>query len=209
MEVRIVEAAAQLFARQGFKATTTREIANLADINEATLFYHFPNKLDLFTAAVESRLRGIKLGPELQSSLTSDSDLAVALPLLVTFFLETFAHPPELSRLLHVAIFEIPRSAKIIRSHLGPIYELVNGYFFRCAARGDLGSVDPSLATLGLVGALSAHQGWHQLCTGEPLPNPDSKEAIASYVQFWLQALKQPTAEPLSGDNYTAEEITV
>lgn len=34
-EALLVEAAAQLFARHGFKATTTREIAQLADLNEA------------------------------------------------------------------------------------------------------------------------------------------------------------------------------
>jgi len=36
-EVRIVEAAAQMFARRGFKAATTREIAQFADLNEVTL----------------------------------------------------------------------------------------------------------------------------------------------------------------------------
>jgi AcrR family transcriptional regulator len=41
-EVRIVEAAAQLFAHNGFKGTTTRDIAQLADLNEATLFRYFP-----------------------------------------------------------------------------------------------------------------------------------------------------------------------
>jgi AcrR family transcriptional regulator len=40
-EVVLVEAAAQLFARHGFKATTSREIAQLAALNEATLFRIF------------------------------------------------------------------------------------------------------------------------------------------------------------------------
>jgi AcrR family transcriptional regulator len=46
--VRIVEAAAQLFAHNGFKGTTTREIAQLASLNEATLFRYFPRKPELF-----------------------------------------------------------------------------------------------------------------------------------------------------------------
>jgi len=36
-----------LFARQGFKATTTRQIAQQARINEAIIFRHFPHKEDL------------------------------------------------------------------------------------------------------------------------------------------------------------------
>ena len=43
-EVRIIEAAVQLFAQQGFKGTSTREIAELAKVNEATLFRHFAKK---------------------------------------------------------------------------------------------------------------------------------------------------------------------
>jgi len=60
-EVRLVEAAAQCFARSGFKATKTLEIAILADLNEATLFRYFPRKIDMFFAALDSHLSRIKL----------------------------------------------------------------------------------------------------------------------------------------------------
>ena len=46
-EVRLVEAAVQLFSRQGFKGTSTRDIAQLAGVNEATLFRYFARKTDL------------------------------------------------------------------------------------------------------------------------------------------------------------------
>ena len=48
---KIVNAAAQLFARQGYHGTSTREIARLADISENTLFRYFEHKEDLFWAA--------------------------------------------------------------------------------------------------------------------------------------------------------------
>ena len=41
---RIVEAAALLFGRQGFAATTTAEIARRARASEGTVFHHFPTK---------------------------------------------------------------------------------------------------------------------------------------------------------------------
>src|SRR6202167_3104554 len=71
-EVRIVEAAAQLFAHHGYKGTTTREIAQLADLNEATLFRYFPRKPELFWAAVESHVARVKLARATQTSLASD-----------------------------------------------------------------------------------------------------------------------------------------
>ena len=45
---RILEAALDLFSQKGFHATTTRKIAQEADVNEVTLFRHFSSKMDLF-----------------------------------------------------------------------------------------------------------------------------------------------------------------
>lgn len=41
---RILEAAQRLFARQGFEKTTTRQLAEAAEIAEGTLFRHFETK---------------------------------------------------------------------------------------------------------------------------------------------------------------------
>lgn len=41
---RILQAARRLFARQGYGATTTRDLAQTAGIAEGTLFRHFENK---------------------------------------------------------------------------------------------------------------------------------------------------------------------
>jgi AcrR family transcriptional regulator len=41
---RILKAALRLFAKRGFEGTTTRDLAEAADVAEGTLFRHFPNK---------------------------------------------------------------------------------------------------------------------------------------------------------------------
>lgn len=41
---RILKAAQQLFARQGYDGTTTRDLAQVAGVAEGTLFRHFANK---------------------------------------------------------------------------------------------------------------------------------------------------------------------
>ncbi len=48
----ILEAAREVFARSGLKGARTRELAQAAGINQATLFDHFKSKEDLFMAAV-------------------------------------------------------------------------------------------------------------------------------------------------------------
>jgi AcrR family transcriptional regulator len=50
---RIVLAAREVIARKGKRGATTREIADLANVNEATLFRHFGNKEALLVAVAK------------------------------------------------------------------------------------------------------------------------------------------------------------
>jgi AcrR family transcriptional regulator len=50
---QILEAALRVFAETGFRGATTRRIAQEAEVNEVTLFRHFPTKEELITAAIE------------------------------------------------------------------------------------------------------------------------------------------------------------
>lgn len=192
-EVRIIEAAAQLFARHGFKAATTREIAQLADINEATLFRYFLHKPDLFCAAVNSRLGRVKLGRELQLSLARDEDPAIVVPGIVAFLLNSLAQQPDLYRLLHVAAFELPGATHVIREQLGPIFDAVSTYFQRCAEKGVIQKAAASLATLGILGTVSAHYHLHHLLSVCESPFASLEEEASAYAELWLRALEQNT----------------
>jgi AcrR family transcriptional regulator len=46
----IIRAVRRVFAEKGFDGTTTRELADAAEVSEALLFKHFPNKEALFSA---------------------------------------------------------------------------------------------------------------------------------------------------------------
>ena len=49
---QIRDAAARLFVRQGYAATTMRQIAEEAEVSERTTYLAFPSKLDLFIEAI-------------------------------------------------------------------------------------------------------------------------------------------------------------
>jgi AcrR family transcriptional regulator len=189
-EVRLVEAAAQLFSRHGFKATTTREIAQLADLNEVTLFRNFPRKLDLFLAALESQLSRFNLGRELQASLSEGDDPEVVLPQVVTFVLNVLVMQPELQHLLYVAGFEVPESDKMIREHLGAVFDLLCVYFKKSVEKQTIRDVDPVLATLGLLGIVAAHQSLRERFIHERPAQSEPEQAIAAYVGMYLHGLK-------------------
>ena len=46
--IQIIEAAKELFASRGYKAVTTKEIAQVSRVNEVTIFRQFGNKEKLF-----------------------------------------------------------------------------------------------------------------------------------------------------------------
>jgi len=50
---RIMAAARQLMAQKGYRGATTRRIAELAGVNEVTIFRHFKNKEGLFIQVME------------------------------------------------------------------------------------------------------------------------------------------------------------
>ena len=54
---RLLDAAEQLFAERGFYGVTTRQVASMADADDALIYYHFKNKWGLFNAVFERRAR--------------------------------------------------------------------------------------------------------------------------------------------------------
>ena len=52
-KVQIIEAAMNLFVKNGYNGTTTASIAEEAEISEVTLFRYFPSKKELFKAGLE------------------------------------------------------------------------------------------------------------------------------------------------------------
>src|SRR5271167_3436719 len=170
---RIVEAAVQLFSRQGFAASSTHEIARLAGVSEVTVFRHFPRKRDLFWAATESRLRRLRISKELRGRLESDENPRTAIPGIVALLVETVQHQPEMLRLLYLSLFELENGAeRILRKHLVPLFEPVREYLSRCASKGLIRDLEPGVATLGLAASVAAHQGLQSVLTDGNSPCP-------------------------------------
>jgi AcrR family transcriptional regulator len=187
---RIVEAAVQLFSRQGFAASSTHEIARLAGVSEVTIFRHFPRKRDLFWAATESRLRRLRISQELRRRLESDENPRTAIPGIVAMLVETVQHQPEMLRLLYLSLFELENGAeRILRKHLVPLFDPVHEYLARCVSKGLIRDLEPGVATLGLAASVAAHQGLQQVITRADLGYANTDEAIAAYSDFWMKAL--------------------
>jgi AcrR family transcriptional regulator len=199
---RILDAAVQLFSRQGFTGSSTHEIARLAGVSEVTVFRHFPRKRDLFWAATESRLRRLRISLELRNRLKSDENPRTALPGIVELLVEIVYHHPETVRLLYLSLFELDHGAeRILRKHLIPLFQPLREYLCRCASKGLVLDVDPAIAALALITSIVAHHGLCSAVTNEVPAYASPDEAIAAYTKFWCRALVSESSLPVTDTN--------
>lgn len=93
---RLIYAALQLFSTQGITETTTRQIAELAHVNEVTLFRHFGNKQGLLLAAISESAVFKDFGESLREKASQASSLHQALKDYASDRLQALEQVPEL-----------------------------------------------------------------------------------------------------------------
>lgn len=83
--VELVRAAARLFRKQGFDATSTRDIAAAVGMRSGSPFYHFKSKGALLFAVMEEGMRSARERQQaaLERSGADDSDPAAMLSVLI------------------------------------------------------------------------------------------------------------------------------
>lgn len=65
----ILDASAELFTTQGFATTSTHQIAEAVGIRQASLYYHFPSKTEIFLTLLNSTIEpSLGLAEELAAS---------------------------------------------------------------------------------------------------------------------------------------------
>ena len=77
---QVLAAARRLFAERGFHATTTRDLAKAADVNDALLYRYFANKQEILAALVDEAVAVFESAPALpiDAPLTLEELLTLA-----------------------------------------------------------------------------------------------------------------------------------
>ncbi|HZU28743.1 MAG TPA: TetR/AcrR family transcriptional regulator [Bryobacteraceae bacterium] len=124
---RILDAAEELFAHQGFDATSLREITSAAGVNLAAVNYHFQSKEALLKAVVGRRLtplneRRLSLLDEIER--TGQLTLETIFEALIVPVLELHAHAPNFVPIMG-RVYTAPGALVelVIREHMKPVSE--------------------------------------------------------------------------------------
>lgn len=94
----MIRAALELFSAQGVTETTTRQIAELAQVNEVTLFRQFGSKQGLLLAVIEDSGVFTHLGESLRARVSQTADVEQALKNYGRDRIQVLEAMPELLR---------------------------------------------------------------------------------------------------------------
>src|SRR5438874_2056985 len=187
---QILDAATQLFARQGFQGTTTKQISEQTGVTEALIFRHFASKDELYWAVIERKIKAAAPGEHMRERLSAGgSDLEV-LSGVATQILERRAKDQTLSRLLLYSALENHRlSHRFFRTYVAEFYEMLAEYIRGRIAEGNFRPVNPLIAARGFLGMVVYHSWIQELFGGKRYQNFSVQEVSKTLADVWLQGM--------------------
>ncbi len=189
-KAQIIETASELFARQGFQGTTTREIAEKAKVNEAIIFRHFPSKEDLYWAVIEHKCALSKGKEQVEAHLASGVEIRQVFLNLGRDFLRRREEDDTLPRLLFFTALENHRlSSRFFQNHIVVFYETLAAYIREQIEKGLFRKVDPVMAARGFFGMLVYHYMVQDLFGGKRFQKIDLDTAVENIVDLFLNGM--------------------
>ena len=149
----LLDAAERRFARQGFAATTIKDIASEAQLNSALLYYYFANKEDLYHAVLRRRITGLAadLGPAILAPVLPAEAIRRFVQAYVGFLLLHPDLPALMQRevLDHAAAHALPE----IQANAGALLRHFAEIIRKGQKSGDFRpDIDPVHAVVSIIG---------------------------------------------------------
>jgi TetR/AcrR family transcriptional regulator, cholesterol catabolism regulator len=159
---RILAAAAERFANQGYAATSIRDIAGEVGVTVGAIYVHFPSKDRLLVAVSEEGIG--RIGRAVDAAIADLGDPWDRLAAAMRAHLDVLLSNAAFARVIvRVTPAEVPEAARDLR-------QLRDGYEDRFRHLIDALDVAPdtdrTLLRLMLLGALNHTQTWHRRGAG-------------------------------------------
>jgi AcrR family transcriptional regulator len=187
---QILETAMDLFGRQGYLGTTTRQIAEVAGVNEAIIFRHFPTKDDLYWEVLDRKIRDGQGSARMVAQLNSGREARDVFVAIGRDFLERRTQDPAPIRMmLFTALENHKLSSRFFHTHIADAYELLADYIRGEIGAGRFRDVDPLLAAKGFFGMFVYHFMVQELFEGRKYRNNEIEEVSETLTDIWLRGM--------------------
>lgn len=187
--VAILNAAAELFAERGYKGTTTRAIAELAGVNEVTLFRQFKNKQGILLALGEmwsKSMAGFAV-----ETLPEPTDTRATLQALARLEVAQASAYGGAALRLAIDARSVPEVAALTGEGPGENFAGLAEYLAERQAAGDLrADVDPRVVAEGFFALTSTLVMSRQvLGAGYPGYDVPVQDVVSRLVEIFLAGL--------------------
>lgn len=143
---KLLDAAILAFSENGFKGTSTRDIADRAGVHHPLITYHFKNKDQLWRAATDRIFREFNISlVKAMADIPEVDPKARAEAFIRTYVKYAFEQPALHKIILLESSYPSKRLEWLVDSHLKPLYEMVVGQLVRLQELGISPPGNPAL----------------------------------------------------------------
>lgn len=191
---QILRVAIELFSQRGFSGTTTKEIANAANVSEAMVFRHFANKEELYSAILDHKACNRAFQnpfEEIGEKTKAKDDFGV----FYTMALNALNHHTEdcgfLRLMLHSALEEHDLARMFFESFITDVYNFLGEYISQRQADGAFREIDPRIVVRAFIGMFVHHSLNNILWDREQkLLKISNEEAAKNFAEILLNGIK-------------------
>lgn len=188
---QIINIAAELFSKNGFKGTTTKEIAERVGVCEAIIFRHFPTKQELYSEILDFKSKEClqHLYASSEELMQRRDDRGVFMAMAIEM-LDTHQKDPTLLRLLFYCALENHDMAKtFFDTTARRARARVSSYIKQRIEEGAFRKVNPSVAARSFFSLVMNRAIVRDLFQDSQWQKSSSREAASDITDIFLHGI--------------------
>ena len=199
---RILEAALEVFARDGYEGANISDIASMVGIVKSALYRHFAGKEEIWNAVMDMMIDyySARFGsPDRLPGIPASGDELYEMTIRLVDFTVHDRKVVLVRRLLQTEQFRDERARKLAtRYFLTDTQEMFARVFAGMMERGAMKSVDPGMLSLAYTAPVTA---LIHLCDREPDGANEAVDRIRGYVGAFVAAYCLPVGAGGAAEN--------
>lgn len=192
---QLLHVAMRLFSEKGFSGTTTKEISQAAGVSEATVFKHFSNKDELYSAILDHKACDRDFTnpfEKLADSIAAKDDFGVFYTMAFNA-LEKHEKDKNFLRLMMHSALEGHDLARIFfENFVTGVYEFLGSYIRQRQEEGAFREVEPRVVVRAFIGMFVHHSLNNILWDKEQkILKISNEDAAREFATIILQGIKK------------------
>jgi AcrR family transcriptional regulator len=180
---RIMQAASKLFTEKGFAGTTTRAIAELAGVNEVTLFRHFGTKEKL-AKAIMDQYGGLAIAGDLEQRFSGD--YVQDLTLIGHAMMKVMTERRDAIRMAICEAGNFPEFQQVVAENPRQLRRMLARYFERQMDASLIHSGHPEVLAQAFLGMFFSYTVLRGFLLDSLQPELSSEDIVEQFVTLFV-----------------------